>query len=99
MGLRAKITGTGMYVPERVVTNDELAQRMDTTDEWIQQRTGIKERRWITPDESPSDLGKRAVEQALEQAMSIDNVRRHTEGKQIRKVVHIPDRLLNIVVG
>jgi leucyl-tRNA synthetase len=40
-----------------------------------------------------------AQEQALEQAMSIDNVRRHTEGKQIRKVIHIPDRLLNIVVG
>jgi leucyl-tRNA synthetase len=37
--------------------------------------------------------------QALEQAISIDNVRKHMEGKQIRKVIHIPDRLLNIVVG
>ena len=38
---RARIIGTGMYVPDRVVTNDELATLMDTTDEWIRQRTGI----------------------------------------------------------
>ena len=41
MSLRAKITGTGMYVPDRVVTNDELAALMDTSDEWIRQRSGI----------------------------------------------------------
>ena len=44
---RAKISGTGMYVPDRVVTNDDLAGLMDTSDEWIQKRTGIRERRFI----------------------------------------------------
>ena len=46
---KAKILTTGMYVPDYVVTNDLLAQAMDTSDEWITQRTGIKERRMI-PD-------------------------------------------------
>jgi 3-oxoacyl-[acyl-carrier-protein] synthase-3 len=68
MGMRSKIVGTGMYVPDQVVTNDDLAERMDTSDEWIQQRTGIAERRWITPGQTPADLGRRAIEQALEQA-------------------------------
>lgn len=68
MGMRSKIVGTGMYVPEQVVTNDDLAKRMETSDEWIQQRTGIKERRWITPDQSPAELGRKAILQALEQA-------------------------------
>ncbi|NRA07833.1 MAG: 3-oxoacyl-ACP synthase, partial [Myxococcales bacterium] len=44
---RARITGTGMYVPDRVVDNDDLAQLMDTTDEWIHKRTGIRSRRYI----------------------------------------------------
>ena len=45
----SKITGLGYFVPENVVTNDDLKQWMDTSDEWIQERTGIKERRWIDP--------------------------------------------------
>jgi 3-oxoacyl-[acyl-carrier-protein] synthase-3 len=68
MGMRSKIVGTGMYVPEQIVTNDDLADRMETSDEWIQQRTGIKERRWIRPDQSPAELGRKAILQALEQA-------------------------------
>ena len=44
---RSRISGTGMCVPDRIVTNEELTKLMDTTDEWIQQRTGIRERRWI----------------------------------------------------
>ena len=66
--VRAKITGTGMCVPERVVTNDDLADRMDTSDEWIKQRTGIAERRWIEPGQTPADLAKNACEQALDAA-------------------------------
>jgi len=42
---RSKIAGIGMYVPQHVVTNNDLLKYMDTTDEWIQERTGIKERR------------------------------------------------------
>ena len=66
--LRSKIIGTGMCVPDQVITNDDLAQRMDTTDEWIQQRTGIKERRWIVDGETPADLAQSACEQALQSA-------------------------------
>lgn len=44
--LRTKIAGIGMYVPEQVVSNDDLKQYMDTNDAWIQERTGIKERRY-----------------------------------------------------
>ena len=44
--LRSKIAGIGMYVPKNVVTNNDLIKYMDTSDEWIQERTGIKERRY-----------------------------------------------------
>lgn len=60
-----RIAGTGHCVPERVVTNDELAGMMDTTDEWIQQRTGIRERHWIREGESGVGLAKVASERAL----------------------------------
>jgi 3-oxoacyl-[acyl-carrier-protein] synthase III len=63
--IRAKIAGAGMYVPERVVTNDDLAKLMDTSDEWIQQRTGIRERRWIEPGQTPADLARMASERAF----------------------------------
>lgn len=68
MAIRSKILGTGHHVPERVVTNKDLEQLMDTTDEWIQQRTGIRERRWIDSECGASDLAKPAAERALEMA-------------------------------
>ncbi len=68
MTKRAKIVGTGMYVPERVVTNDELAQWMDTSDEWIRQRSGICERRFVSDGETPADLAERAATAALASA-------------------------------
>jgi len=68
MRVRAKITGTGMGIPKRVVTNDELSQLMETSDEWIRQRTGIHERRWISGDESPASLAHEATLEALERA-------------------------------
>ena len=49
MMYNSKITGLGYYVPENVVTNNDLKQWMDTSDEWVQESTGIKERRWIDP--------------------------------------------------
>ena len=61
----AYISGTGFYVPERVVTNDELAAIMNTSDEWITARTGIKERRFAAPGQGTVDLAIPAVEQAL----------------------------------
>ncbi len=53
---RSQITGMGCHVPDQVITNDDLAQRIDTSDEWIQSRSGIKERRWSTEDIATSDL-------------------------------------------
>ena len=68
MTLLAKITGTGMCVPDRVVTNDELSELMDTSDEWIRQRSGIAERRYIVEGELPSHLATAASQRALEAA-------------------------------
>ncbi|MGH7030971.1 MAG: beta-ketoacyl-ACP synthase III, partial [Stellaceae bacterium] len=65
MTWRSQIAGCGACLPERVVTNDELAARLDTSDEWIRQRTGIAERRVAAAGELTSDLALRAAEQAL----------------------------------
>jgi 3-oxoacyl-[acyl-carrier-protein] synthase-3 len=62
------ITGLGAHVPERVVTNHELSQLVDTSDEWIVERTGIRERRVADESEALSDLAMPAARQALEQA-------------------------------
>src|ERR1700690_1004597 len=56
MKLRAQVAGCGAYLPERVLTNDELASRLDTSDDWIRQRTGIGERRIAAEGELTSDL-------------------------------------------
>jgi 3-oxoacyl-[acyl-carrier-protein] synthase-3 len=64
------ITGLGAYAPERVITNDELAQMVDTSDEWIVERTGIRERRIAADSQALSDLSLPAVRQALGQAGS-----------------------------
>lgn len=67
--IRTKIAGIGHHVPERVVTNDELAQHMDTNDEWIQERTGIKERRYAEKyKDTTSGLGTKAARIAIERA-------------------------------
>src|SRR5579875_2961187 len=65
MNLRSQVAGCGAYLPERIVTNDELARRLDTTDAWIRQRTGIGERRIAAAGELTSDLAVRAAERAL----------------------------------
>ena len=66
--MRARIAGTGSYVPERVLTNAELERMVATSDTWIVERTGIRERRIAAPGETCSDLGTRAAERALEAA-------------------------------
>jgi len=63
-----EIAATGRFLPDKVVTNDDLAQTMDTSDEWIRTRTGIRERR-IAPEEMwAAEMGKHAAEQAMERA-------------------------------
>ena len=66
----SKITGLGYYLPDNVVTNDDLSKFMETTDEWIQERTGIKERRWIDPKsgDTTSNMGVKASKIAIERA-------------------------------
>ncbi|MEM7501046.1 MAG: beta-ketoacyl-ACP synthase III [Pseudomonadota bacterium] len=64
----ARIAGTGGYLPERVVTNDEFAERLDTSDEWIQERTGIKRRHFAAPNETTADMGLSAARAAMEAA-------------------------------
>lgn len=67
-GTRIGITGLGTHVPERVLTNDELAQIVDTSDEWIRERTGIRERRIAAEDEALTDIARPAAVAALEDA-------------------------------
>jgi len=75
-GRRISITGLGCHVPDRVVTNDDLAELVDTTDEWIVERTGIRERRIAADDEALTDIclpaARRALEMAGADASSID---------------------------
>jgi 3-oxoacyl-[acyl-carrier-protein] synthase III len=66
--LRSQVAGCGGYLPERVLSNDELAARLDTSDAWIRQRTGIAERRIAAPGELTSDLALQACERALANA-------------------------------
>lgn len=66
---QSKITGTGYYVPERIVTNDDLSKMMDTSDQWIQERTGIQQRRFITPGkDTTTSMGVQAAQRAIENA-------------------------------
>jgi 3-oxoacyl-[acyl-carrier-protein] synthase-3 len=66
--VRTCILGTGFAVPDRVVTNDDLSQVMDTTDEWIRTRTGIERRHWVREGETGAELSLRAARCALEAA-------------------------------
>ncbi|HET7452883.1 MAG TPA: 3-oxoacyl-ACP synthase, partial [Thermoanaerobaculia bacterium] len=62
------IRGSGVFLPDGVVTNERISRLMDTTDEWIQQRTGIRERRYARKGTSSADLGVEAAKAALSDA-------------------------------
>ncbi len=85
----ATIVGTGMYVPDRVLTNFDLEKMVDTSDTWIVERTGIRERRIAAPDQASSDMAVIAARRALEAArltpMDVD---------QIIVATTTPDRIL-----
>ncbi|MEQ1875698.1 MAG: beta-ketoacyl-ACP synthase III [Bdellovibrionia bacterium] len=66
--MKTKIVSFGVNYPSKVVTNKDLEAMMDTTDEWIQQRSGIRERRWVTPDDTASGMAVKASQQALDRA-------------------------------
>jgi 3-oxoacyl-[acyl-carrier-protein] synthase-3 len=65
---RSRLLGIGMSVPPRVVTNHDLARMMETTNEWIIERTGIEERRWVSEGETGATLATAASKQAIERA-------------------------------
>ncbi len=65
--MKIRIIGTGSYLPEHIVTNDDLAQIMDTSDEWISSRTGIRERH-LVKEETTADMSVEAAKKALENA-------------------------------
>src|SRR5437762_8994633 len=62
------IIGTGSYVPDKILTNADLSRMVDTSDDWIITRTGIKERRIAAKDENTSDMAAKAALKAIEQA-------------------------------
>ncbi len=67
MAIRSQVAGCGSYLPLKAMSNDELAQRVDTTDQWIQKRTGIKQRHLAAEGETTSDMGLEAARAALDQ--------------------------------
>ncbi|MDP3399620.1 MAG: 3-oxoacyl-ACP synthase, partial [Brevundimonas sp.] len=66
--VRSAVTGVGAYLPEKVVTNADLAKFVDTSDEWIIERTGIRQRHQAAPDQPTSDLAVEAARKALAEA-------------------------------
>jgi len=66
--IRTRIAGTGSYLPEKVVTNEDLEKRIDTSDEWIRERTGIKRRHVAADGESTSDMALIAAQRAMDAA-------------------------------
>ena len=73
----SKITGLGFYVPDNIVTNDDLSKMMDTNDEWIKERTGIEERRWIPEgsEDTTAIMGAKAARIAIERSgLSKDDI-------------------------
>jgi len=66
--IRSVVTGVGAYLPDNIVTNDQLAETVDTSDAWIVERTGIRQRHMVADDQPVSDLAFRAAQQALEKA-------------------------------
>ena len=66
--IRSRIIGTGSYLPDKVLTNQEMEKLVDTSDRWIRERTGIRERRLASEKEAASDLAVMAARRALEAA-------------------------------
>lgn len=85
----ATITGTGMYVPDRVLSNADLERIVETSDEWIVERTGIRERRIAAPEQASSDLALIAARRALDMAQMLP-----TEVQHIVLATTTPDRIL-----
>ena len=84
MAIRSILTGVGGYLPKRIVPNDELARRLETSDEWIVQRTGIRERRWWEEGQPLAEAAARA--------WAVGNVK-------AMKANYAESRLMNCAIG
>ena len=74
--IKSKISGVGYYVPENIVKNSDIEEMMDTSDQWIRERTGIEERRWVNDDKlSTSLMGTYASQAAIKDARSDKNLK------------------------
>ena len=88
---RARIIGTGAYLPTRVVTNHELAETLDTSDQWIVERTGIRQRHIAAEDECSSDLGVAAAKKLFAEH-DIDPQRHEGRAELVRRELDPPRR-------
>ena len=87
----SKITGTGSYLPEQVLTNSELEKIVDTTDEWIRSRTGIEKRHVARDDETTCDLAEKASRAAIKMAGKKEN-----DIDLIKRVIALPNDKVDI---
>jgi len=89
--LRAAITGVGAYVPDYILNNDELSKMVDTSDEWITERTGIKQRHIAAKGELTSDLAVKAGQQALRAGQIIRRLRDFVEKRDSKRAAEWTD--------
>ena len=100
---KTKILGTGSYLPKKILTNDELSRLIDTTDEWIEQRTGIRARHMAAKGETTSDMATRAARRALDKAgaygiQEIEEIFIEKIGGDYDNVVGLPLRQLQKIL-
>lgn len=86
--IRSVIRSVGAHLPKRVMTNADMMKIVDTTDEWIVERTGIRARHIAGEDEKTSDLGIAASKQALVRAGSIPSISISSSAQRQRRTVH-----------
>lgn len=98
---RAVVCGLGYWLPERVVTNAQLCERLDASEDWIVARTGVSSRRWVEPGEATSDLAVRAGRAALESAGGgpVDAVVLATTTPDYRSPATAPDVAARLSLG
>ena len=72
----SRISGTGRYLPEKILTNADLEKIVDTTDEWIRTRTGVERRHVVAPDQTTSDMCVEAAKVAMDAAALVVEVRK-----------------------
>src|SRR3990170_3349242 len=100
LATRAAVRGLGVYIPERILTNEDLARMVDTSDEWITARTGIKRRHLAAPDQTTGDLALIAAERALADAgMDAGDLDLVIVAETLSRLIDWEDRRTSILIG